>query len=454
MSQDLKEFWTKVLDEMSDHTNMVSYEVWLEGLEPVEIHDNKLVLVSPTSMGLNVCKKKYADLIREAIAKINPTVTDITLIGTNEVGDYLKTHVSKSAPAEPSATVAAPMFNEKYTFSSFIVGKSNQFAHAAALAVAQSPGKTYNPLFLYGSSGLGKTHIMHAIGNFLLENRPDLRLAYLTSERFVNELVEALKSSSGNKSQTKDFRDRYRNVDVLMIDDIQFIEGKSATQEEFFHPFNDLYQSGRQIIISSDRAPKYLTELSDRLRSRFQSGLLADIQPPDLETRLAILRFKAEKENFNVDDEVFNFIAERAESNVREMEGLLQRVTFFASLQNAGQRVTLELATEALKDYLDNNEEQLTADRIIDVVCQYFHVSREDVISKKKNKEIVDPRMVSIYLITDMLNMPLASIGKFFGGRDHTTVIHARDKIADLVKSGRGHIFTAVGDIKDQLLQK
>ena len=262
MSQDLKELWNQVLEYMSNSTNMVSYEVWLEGLDPIELIDNKLVIVSPTTMGLNVIKKNYLHMIRDAVRKANPTITEIMLLGANEVSEYLKTHVMKSETEEEAAAAetATPMFNEKYTFSNYVVGKSNQFAHAAALAVAQSPGKTYNPLFLYGSSGLGKTHIMHAIGNYLLENRPELKLAYVTSERFVNELVDALKSGNvkGGPS-TKNFREKYRNVDVLMIDDIQFIENKTATQEEFFHTFNDLYQNGKQIIVSSDRAPKYLT---------------------------------------------------------------------------------------------------------------------------------------------------------------------------------------------------
>lgn len=270
MSQDLKELWNQVLEYMSNSTNMVSYEVWLEGLDPIELIDNKLVIVSPTTMGLNVIKKNYLHMIRDAVRKANPTITEIMLLGANEVSEYLKTHVMKPETEEEAAAAetATPMFNEKYTFSNYVVGKSNQFAHAAALAVAQSPGKTYNPLFLYGSSGLGKTHIMHAIGNYLLENRPELKLAYVTSERFVNELVDALKSGNvKGGSSTKIFREKYRNVDVLMIDDIQFIENKTATQEEFFHTFNDLYQNGKQIIVSSDRAPKYLTELSDRLRS-------------------------------------------------------------------------------------------------------------------------------------------------------------------------------------------
>ena len=454
MSQDLKELWNQVLEYMSNSTNMVSYEVWLEGLDPIELIDNKLVIVSPTTMGLNVIKKNYLHMIRDAVRKANPTITEIMLLGANEVSEYLKTHVMKPETEEEAAAAetATPMFNEKYTFSNYVVGKSNQFAHAAALAVAQSPGKTYNPLFLYGSSGLGKTHIMHAIGNYLLENRPELKLAYVTSERFVNELVDALKSGNvKGGSSTKIFREKYSNVDVLMIDDIQFIENKTATQEEFFHTFNDLYQNGKQIIVSSDRAPKYLTELSDRLRSRFQSGLIADIQPPELETRLAILRKKAEKENFNVEDAVFNFIAESAESNVREMEGLLYRVTFYASLLGS-QKVTYDVAIEALKDYMDSKKEQLTADRVISTVCEYFHISKEDIISKKKNKDIVEPRMVCIYVITDMLNMPLAAIGNILGGRDHTTIIHARDKIAEQLKNN-DNISIAVKDIKDMLLQ-
>ncbi|MFA5676611.1 MAG: chromosomal replication initiator protein DnaA [Christensenellales bacterium] len=456
MSKDLKEFWTKVLQIMETNTNLVSYEVWLQALEPVEIIDGKLIMVSPTDMGLKVVQSKYMKVIADAVAKINPTIREVKLMGTSELTEFLRTHIVPEGGPEAESEVAddAPMFNPKYTFDNFVVGKSNQFVQAAARAVAEKPGTAYNPLFIYGGSGLGKTHLMHAIGNFLRENRSDLRLMYITSERFVNDMVDAIKDGNiKGKDSTKEFRARYRNVDVLMIDDIQFIENKPSTQEEFFHTFNDLHQSGRQIIVSSDRAPKYLADLQERLRSRFQWGLLADIQPPELETRLAILKRKAESERYNVDDRVYEFIASQSVNNIREMEGLLARVTFYASLSGK-HTVTYEDALEAIKDYVESRKETLTVDRIVEVVCEYYGVTKTEICGKKKNKEIVDPRQISMYIITDMLpSVPLAAIGQAFGGRDHTTVMHARDKISALVKAGTQYT-VAVKDIKDRLVAR
>jgi chromosomal replication initiator protein len=429
----------------------------------VEIVENRLIMVSPTAMAVNVVKENYLELIKSAVARINENITEVILIPASELSAYLRTHTlpesgSKKeedikeffaeAPAKPVAE--APLFNPKYTFDNFIVGKSNQLAHAAAKAVSENPGKSYNPLFIYGGSGLGKTHIMHAIGNQLIRERPELKVSYITSERFVNELVEAIRV--GKEQSTKQFRAKYRNVDVLMIDDIQFIANKISTQEEFFHTFNDLYQLGKQIIISSDRAPKFLSELEERLRSRFQWGLIVDIQPPELETRLAILKKKAENEKYGVEESVYHLIAERIDSNIREMEGLLSRITFYASLIGA-QKVTYEIATEALRDFLDNKKEVLTIDKIVDVVCDYYSISKADLTGKKKNKEIVEPRQVCIYLITDMLSLPLAAIGAAFGGRDHTTVMHARDKIAEAIKTNN-NLSTAVKDIRAMILRK
>lgn len=460
MSKDLKEFWTQVLKIMETGTNLVSYEVWLQALEPVEVIDGMLVMVSPTDMGLKVVQSNYMKLIADAVSKINPSIREVKLMGTSELTEFLRTHIVPVSEEDPQADrdnsvpEETAMFNPKYTFSSFVVGKSNQFVQAAARAVADKPGQAYNPLFIYGGSGLGKTHLMHAIGNQLKVNRPDLRLTYITSERFVNELVDAIKDGSVKTGKaTKLFRERYRNVDVLMIDDIQFIENKPSTQEEFFHTFNDLHQNGKQIIVSSDRAPKYLADLQERLRSRFQWGLIADIQPPELETRLAILKKKAENERYNVDEKVYDFIAQQSITNIREMEGLLSRITFFTSLTGKN-RVTYEDAVEALKDYVESKKESLTVDRIIDVVCDFYSVTKPELCGKKKNKEVVDPRQVCMFVITDMLpSVPLAAIGQIFGGRDHTTVMHARDKISNLVKTGTGFT-TVIKDIKDRLISR
>ena len=455
MTVDLKEFWKEALKIIETGTSFVTYEVWISSLEPVDIADNSLIMVSPTTMAVNVIKNNYLDLVRHAVNKVNPNITDVYVMPAGELSEYLKTKVlpaGEAAAAEhpDGSNLEPPLFNPKYTFDNFVVGKSNQLAHAAAKAVADNPGKSYNPLFIYGGSGLGKTHIMHAIGNQLIKEKPHLKVNYLTSERFVNELVEAIRV--GKEQSTKQFRNKYRSLDVLMIDDIQFIANKVSTQEEFFHTFNDLYQLGKQIVISSDRAPKFLSELEERLRSRFQWGLIVDIQPPEIETRLAILKKKAENENYNVEDSVFHLIAERMDSNIREMEGLLSRITFYASLIGS-PKVTYDIALEALKDFLDNKKEVLTIDKIIDAACGYYSVAKVDIIGKKKNKEIVEPRQVCIYLITEMLNVPLATIGSAFGGRDHTTVMHARDKIAESIKTNT-NIATAVKDIKDMILKK
>jgi chromosomal replication initiator protein len=456
MTDDLKEFWKEALKIIETGTSFVTYEVWISSLEPVDIFKNTLIMVSPTTMAVNVIKNNYLDLIRHAANKVNGNITDVFIMPASELKDYLKTRVlpgadvAATAGPSPNPQIEPPIFNPKYTFDNFVVGKSNQLAHAAAKAVADSPGKSYNPLFIYGGSGLGKTHIMHAIGNQLLKEKPYLKVNYLTSERFVNELVEAIRV--GKEQSTKQFRNKYRSLDVLMVDDIQFMANKVSTQEEFFHTFNDLYQLGKQIIISSDRAPKFLSELEERLRSRFQWGLIVDIQPPELETRLAILKKKAENENYNVDEKVFHLIAERIDSNIREMEGMLSRITFYASLIGAS-KVTHDIAVEALKDFLDNKREVLTIDKIIDAACSYYSISKADMISKKKNREIVEPRQVCIYIITEMLNVPLAAIGSALGGRDHTTIMYARDKITELIQTNT-NIATAVKDIKDMILRQ
>ena len=340
-------------------------------------------------------------------------------------------------------------FNKKYTFDNFIVGKSNQVVCAAMQRVAEHPCTGFNPLFIYGGVGLGKTHLLHAVGNYLNENRPDLNVLYVTCEKFTNDYVEAIKY--GKDKSIIDFREKYRSVDVLMVDDIQFISKKMGTQEEFFHTFNDLYQSNKQIIIASDRNPRDISALEERLRSRFSSGLIQDIQEPDYETKVAIIRKKCSQEGFLVDDDVVDLIAQRSGSNIREIEGLLTKVVYYASLQGKTHATMLD-ARDAFKDSVETERTDLDADKIINTVCDFFKVTKEDLIGKKKNKEIVEPRQLCVYLINDMLNIPLKAIGTIFGGRDHTTIMHARDKISNQVKVNP-HIRTLVNDIKSQLLK-
>ena len=316
-------------------------------------------------------------------------------------------------------------------------------------SVAEHPSQKFNPLFIYGGVGLGKTHLLHAVGNYLNEHRPDLNVLYVTCEKFTNDYVDSIRN--GKEKSNLDFRDKYRSVDVLMIDDIQFISNKMGIQEEFFHTFNDLYQNNKQIIIASDRSPKEMSALEERLRSRFSSGLIQDIQEPDYETKVAILNKKCSQEGYLVDKDVIDFIAQKTGTNIREMEGILSKVVFYASLQNK-THASMEDAHEALKDYGETEKTNLDAEKILNTVCDFFKVTKEDLIGKKKNKEIVEPRQLCIYLINDMLNIPLTAIGAMFGGRDHTTIMHARDKISNQVKVNP-HIRTLVNDIRSQLLK-
>lgn len=454
-----EEFWDDVKNELSKTMQTISYEIWIEKLEPVCFVDSTFVLAANTAMAKKTIDRSYLDQIREVVNSLDSFVTDVEIIVKDQEGEYLEkqsvslpdkglivdekfSHKNKGEKASP--------FLEKYTFETFVQGKSNEYALAAAKTVAENPGGKYNPLFIYSGVGLGKTHLLHAIGNYLRKKSPKTKVVYANCETMINELISVIRG--GNNEDSNRFREKYRACDVLMIDDIQFLSGKEATQEAFFHIFNDLYQSNKQIIITSDRAPKDLPTLEDRLRTRFSWGLSVDIQPPNMETRVAILKMKAAHENFNLSDEVAEFIAENATTNIREMEGLLNKIIFFSSLAN---RVidTKELAYDALQDFIDEKKETLDAEDIVSTVCRYFNITTADIFSKKKTKNIVEPRMIAIYLITDLLSMPLISIGQLFGGRDHTTVIHARDKIGEEIKTNP-RIKIIVADLKNMLLNR
>lgn len=454
-----EEFWDDVKNELSKTMQTISYEIWIEKLEPVCFVDSTFVLAANTAMAKKTIDRSYLDQIREVVNSLDSFLTDVEIIVKDQEGEYLEkqsvslpdkglivdekySHKNKGEKASP--------FLEKYTFETFVQGKSNEYALAAAKTVAENPGGKYNPLFIYSGVGLGKTHLLHAIGNYLRKKSPKTKVVYANCETMINELISVIRG--GNNEDSNRFREKYRACDVLMIDDIQFLSGKEATQEAFFHIFNDLYQSNKQIIITSDRAPKDLPTLEDRLRTRFSWGLSVDIQPPNMETRVAILKMKAAHENFKLSDEVAEFIAENATTNIREMEGLLNKIIFFSSLAN---RVidTKELAYDALQDFIDEKKETLDAEDIVSTVCRYFNITTADIFSKKKTKNIVEPRMIAIYLITDLLSMPLISIGQLFGGRDHTTVIHARDKISEEIKTNP-RIKIIVADLKNMLLNR
>ena len=440
---DLKKQWEEILDIIESEVTAVSFDLWLKTLEPLDIIDNKLILLASSTTAKNQLLKLNKEKLNSAIERILDGVDEFVAIAPDEKEEFFKNlNIEKNNIKQKENKKS--LFNEKYSFDNFVVGKSNQFVYAAARSVAEEPGIKYNPLFFYGGVGLGKTHLLHAIGNYLTKTRPELNIVYVTCEKFTNDYIESLRSGKDNSLQA--FRGKYRNVDVLMIDDIQFISNKTGTQEEFFHTFNDLYQNNKQIIISSDRPPKEIATLEDRLRSRFTSGLIQDIQQPDFETRLAILQKKAQIEKYNIDNEVLSFIAEKIDTNIRELEGMLSKVVFYASLLGKPS-ATMNEAMEAMKDHIDNSKEKITADKIINVVCNYYNIKKEDLVGKKKNKEIVEPRQICMYLISEILELPLASIGSLFGGRDHTTVIHARDKVGSLIKTNY-NLKTTINDLK------
>lgn len=448
-----KKTWEDALAILETEASTISFDVWIKPLEVIDIEENKLVLLAPTSGNVSAINNQWRPLIREVVHRVNPFVDDIEL-RLPESNASSDKPVSAVVADEPEETKKANkcgfdsgVINPRYTFDNFVVGKCNQLVVAAAKAVVISPGQQYNPLFIYGGVGLGKTHIMHAIGNAIRKNDAELKVMYISSEKFVNEFIEAIRSSGGAGG----FRDKYRNVDVLMIDDIQFISKKAGTQEELFHTFNDLCQANKQLIFASDRAPKEIPDIEDRLRSRFEWGLIADIQPPDLETRIAILQKKAQAEKQFVPPEVLNFMAARIEGNIREMESMLNKVILLSKLYD--KPITLELAEETFKDYNQPTEEAIGADDIIDCTCKYFNVAKDDLLGKKRDKKIVEPRQICIYLISEMLPLPLTSIGSIMGGRDHTTIMHAKNKIAGAVgKDDRFRV--AVHDIRDMVYKK
>lgn len=445
---DLNSLWKAVLDKLELTVSNVSFVMWFKPLKVLDFVDNKkLVIATNSTSAKNQILRNYFDKLTSAVKDIFGENIDIEVLDQNEEIEYIKINGEKTK--EKEVDITKNPFNSKYTFENFVVGKSNQFVYAAARAVAEHPGEKFNPLFIYGGVGLGKTHILHAIGNYIKQYNPNLNVMYVTCEQFANDYIESLGSAAKNKA-VLEFRTKYRNLDVLMVDDIQFISKKTSTQEEFFHTFNELYQNNKQIIITSDRPPKDIDTLADRLRSRFTSGLIQDIQQPDLETRIAILRKKCQIEKYVIDDDVIDFIAERINTNIRELEGMLSKVYFLANLSNK-HSATMEEALEAFNGQLEEDKnEGLSPDDIIDTVCRYFDITRQDIVGKKKSKDVVEPRMIAIYLISEILEIPLVSIGKIFGGRDHTTIMHSRDKISDELKTSH-KVQSFVSEIKKML---
>ena len=426
------EKWEEILQTVKSEyeVNDVPFNTWLKPLEVYEVDGSLITVAVPSeqaAIGVNYISKRY---------KIPLQVTICVLTGMEEceVRFVLKKDLlEKEEEKKPSydkqnhdTRYEEAHLNPKYTFDTFVVGSNNKFAQAAALAVAESPGDTYNPLFIYGGAGLGKTHLMHSIAHFILEHDKNSRVLYVTSEEFTNELIEAIRN--GNNTAMTKFREKYRNIDVLLIDDIQFIIGKESTQEEFFHTFNALHSAKKQIIISSDKPPKDMEILEDRIRSRFEWGLLADISSPDYETRVAILRKKEEMDGYNLDDSIIEYIAKNIKSNIRELEGSLNKIIAYANLEK--REVMMELAETVLKDIISQNDKKIiTPEYIINTVAEHYDITPEDIIGTKRNSKVVYPRQIAMYLCRELANIPLKSIGQCMGNRDHTTIMHGCDKI-------------------------
>lgn len=413
----MEDNWTTVCNTLSEEVGSISFDTWIKTLEPVSDDGSVAVLKTRTEYQKGQIELKYLDLIKNAYKHITKRTYDVSIIvdGANNGATTVidNTHKDKNN-----------ILNPKYTFDTFVIGKSNEFAHAAALAVGENPGKAYNPLFLYGGVGLGKTHLMHAIGNYVMSQNENAKILYITTEKFTNELIQAIQNN-----KTEEFRSKYRNIDVLLIDDIQFLISKERSQEEFFHTFNELYESHKQIVICSDRPPKDINPLEERLKSRFEWGLIADIGKPDYETRYAILRKKSELDKIDISDDILSTIALKVESNIRELEGILNKIIALASLTNS--EITMELAERAIGDLHHTQEKVVNIDYIQNVVAKYYNLSQNDFKIKRRSGDIAYPRQIAMYLCKQLTTSTLVEIGKQFGGRDHTTVLYACNRIEE-----------------------
>ena len=415
--------WEAILSIIELETSSVSFNTWFKDTELLDIEETELIVSVKNEFTKEILNTRYLELIRNSALQVLNKEYAIKFVLPNEQTNLTQKAIKKNEQIQDPLNYPSNL-NPRYVFDSFVVGNSNRMAHAAALAVAEAPARAYNPLFLYGGVGLGKTHLMHSIAHYILDQNPSAKVIYASSEKFTNELINSIRDD-----KNESFRNKYRNIDVLLIDDIQFITGKERTQEEFFHTFNALYEANKQIIICSDRPPKEIETLEERLRSRFEWGLIADIQSPDLETRIAILRKKAEIENLSVPEDVLLFIAKTVISNIRELEGALNRILAFSSLTN--KPITVELANEALKDLISKDKPKvITAEYILEVVANYFHLKPEELKSSKRTRNIAYPRQIAMYLCRKLTDLSLPKIGEKFGGRDHTTIIHGFDKIS------------------------
>jgi len=478
MDKSANNIWQQVLPLLEKEVSILSYDVWIRTLEPLKIVGSKLIVMAVSESGRDFVSSRYLELINRAAMMASDLIEEVQIVSHESIKDTALEKIlfgESGDDSEFSPTAIKPTLGEKvkekankgeigdsgnrsgdfmtikpqYNFESFVVGKSNKLAFASSNAVANEPGTRYNPLFIYGGAGLGKTHLMHAIGNEIRINKSHLKVLFVTSEKFVSDIVADI----GMSKNAAKFREKYRTVDVLMVDDIQFISGKEATTEEIFHTFNELHNEGKQMVFTSDREPKDIPGIDDRLKSRFEWGFKADIQPPDLETRIAILRKKAQGLKASVPMDVLTAMAEAVKSNVREMEGLLNKVLMLAQLEEIAPSVLL--VQEAMRDYSNRSDDEVSPDDIIDAVCKLFNIKRDILLGMKKTRDVAEPRQICMYCMKEMLDLPLAAIGKIFGGRDHATVLYSRDKIAEKAKSGGGgRIKAAIEDIKNLVWQK
>ncbi|EOR25736.1 chromosomal replication initiator protein DnaA [Cytobacillus oceanisediminis] len=434
--KNITDLWNNALSTIETKISKPSFDTWLKPTKAHSLQGDLLVVTAPNEFARDWLEERYSQLIAEILYEITGEELLVKfIIPQNQIEEEFDQQISTKQKKKEEEVTEQTILNSKYTFDTFVIGSGNRFAHAASLAVAEAPAKAYNPLFIYGGVGLGKTHLMHAIGHYVLDHNPSAKVVYLSSEKFTNEFINSIRDNKG-----AEFRDKYRNVDVLLIDDIQFLAGKESTQEEFFHTFNTLHEESKQIIISSDRPPKEIPTLEDRLRSRFEWGLITDITPPDLETRIAILRKKAKADGLDIPNEVMLYIANQIDTNIRELEGALIRVVAYSSLIN--KDINADLAAEALKDIVPSSKPRvITIQDIQKVVGEHFNIKLDDFKAKKRTKSIAFPRQIAMYLSRELTDFSLPKIGEEFGGRDHTTVIHAHEKISKML-------------LTDSLLQK
>lgn len=436
--------WDITLSELEKTVSSISFDTYVSQLKAVDVVDNRIILCTESKLFAETIQDKMREKIRDALKKTNQGVTDFVIYVAKDRDDYLR---QLSDTEIENMENRGSTINRKFTFDSFVVGPSNEFIYAAAKAVAEAPGESYNPLFIHGGTGLGKTHILMAIANYLRLKSPSTNVLYATCEQFTNQLIESISKGKGTGA---DFRKKYRNVDVLLIDDVQFLAKKQGIQTEFFHTFNELVMQNKQIVLTSDRPPKEIEVLEERLRTRFEGGLLADVQPPDVETKIAILRRKSEEQKCLVDIKVLTYIAEMSDDDIRSLIGKLTKVIFASKLFE--RPITIDLVNDALKESASETQEELQVEDIINCVCKFYKINKNDLLGKKRNREFVEPRHVCMYLISEMMSLPLIVIGQKMK-KDHASVVHARKKISEEIKND-GALAVKINDIKNMILKK